>query len=281
MGLFKFEKYSAIKNAENNGEVRATQVTKNGYVFKVVNNYTIGGSKSSVDITFSIGTMADGVITFDIGGQTVYTSINSTIQNTAALVASEVKDSLDAVLLGLGYTVVVNTSVITITAPTNSSSLESITIENYNGGLTTVTITPVYTSGSDGVSYNKAALPFADDAEAKAGQVWIAMNIEDKPEILNTDDFQIKVGEYIRAVNLNHIIGEYVEISGDLCTTSFNSVSVGDILVPIPAGTNNMKWKKTTDTGYGVCFEVVEKTTFGMFTVDGAGGGYTCQIKSN
>lgn len=164
MGLFKFGNY---RSAKNNGEVRATQVTKNGYAFKVVNNYT---------------------------------------------------------------------------------------------------------SSTDGTFYNKAALPFDDDAEAKTGQVWVAMNVEDKP---------IKVGEYIRAFNLNDMIGEKIEMSEDLCTASFNEVSEGDILVPIPAGIDEMKWKVTKDTGYGVCFEVVEKTTFGMFIIEDAAGGYTCRIKSN
>ena len=281
MGLFKFQNYSAIKNAKDNPRVRATQVTKNGYAFKVIDNYTTGGSKSSVAVTFSTGTVADGDITFDIGGQMVYTPITGVTQTTAALVAAEVKDSLDAVLLGLGYTVSINSAVITITAPSNGSSLIPITIENYNGDTTTATISTVYTSGIDGLSYKEAGIPFISDAEAKTGQVWVAMNIVDKPETLNYDDYQLEIGEYIRAFNLNNMIGEYVEMSSDLCTTLFENISEGDILVPIPIGSNNMKWKKTTDTGYGVCFEVVDKTTFGTFTIDGFGGGYTCRIKSN
>jgi len=281
MGLFKFQNYSAIKNAKDNPRVRATQVTKNGYAFKVTDNYSAGGTKSSVAVTFSVGTVADGHITFDIGGQMVYTPIVGATQTTATLVAAEVKDSLDAVLLGLGYTVSVLNAVITITAPANGASVVPITIENYNGGTTTATIATVYTAGSDGVTYKEAGEPFASDATAKAGQVFVAMNIIDKPELRNFADYQIEIGEYIRAFNLNSLIGELVELSSDLCTTAFASISVGDILVPIPTGSNNMKWKKTVDTGYGVCLEVVKKTTFGAFTIDGVGGGYTCRIKSN
>jgi hypothetical protein len=285
MSIFKFQNYSAIKNAQDNPRVRATQVTKNGYAFKISDNYSTGGSKSKVDVTFAVGTIADGNITFDIGGQRVYTAIVAATQTTVNLVAAEVKDSLDAVLLGLGYTVAIADNVITITAPANGASLSTVTIENYNGSTTTATITTEYTAGSNATSYQEAAVPFASDTEAKTAQVYIAMNVQDKPEVLNTDEYQIEVGEPVRSINLNKLIGEMVELSGDLVTTSYSTVAKNDILVPVPSGTNNMKWKKTTDTGYGVALKVINKTPFGSFTIDAGNGtvvgGFECKIVSN
>lgn len=281
MSLFKFQNYSAIKNAQDNPRVRATQVTKNGYCFKVSDNYSVGGSKSKVDITFSLGTVADGTIIFDIGNQRVYTPIVAATHTTAALVAAEVKDALDAVLLGLSYTVSRTDAVITITAPANGATLAPVTIENYNGSTTTATIATEYTAGADAVTYKEAGVPFTNDADAKATDVYVAMNVQDKPEVLNTDDYQIEVGEYIRAFNLKKMIGEMVEMSSDLVTTTFAGVSVGDVFVPVPSGSNNMKWKKTTDTGYGVALKVTAKTTFSTFTIDATGGGYECRVISN
>ena len=181
MSMFKFQNYSAIKNAQDNPRVRATALTKNGYVFGVKDNYNVGG----------------------------------------------------------------------------------------------------------GVIYSEAAVPFANAAAAKAGDVWVAINIIDKPELMNTSDYVINAGEYIRAFNLSKLHGEKVEITSDIVINAYNEVNVGDILIPANAydnGSEPMKWKKATgnDTEYSVCLEVTAKTTFGVFTIDGGvGGGFECKITSN
>ena len=281
MSLFKFQNYSAIKNVKDNPRVKATQITKNGYAFGVT-SYTSGGSKSKVEITVAGTTPANGNIIFDIGGQRVYTTIVGATQDTAALVAAEIKASLDAVLLGLSYTVAISSAKITVTAPANGVSVVPVTVDGVNMGESACTLSMAYTAGTDAVSYDEAAVPFTDDAATKAGQVYVAMNIIDKPETINTSDYQVEIGEYVRSINLNNMIDEYVEISSDLCTTAFSSVSVGDKLVPIPSGSNNMKWKVSVDTGFGVVLVVKKKTAFGAFTIDGSSdGGYLCQISSN
>jgi len=179
--MFKFQNYSAIKNAQDNPRVRATALTKNGYVFGVKDNYEV----------------------------------------------------------------------------------------------------------DEGVIYSEAAVPFADADAAKAGDVWVAINIIDKPELMNTSDYVINTGEYIRAFNLSKLHGEKVEITSDIVIDDYANVAVGDKLIPANATDNDsapMKWKKATDTdtGYSVCLEVTAKTTFGVFTIDGSvGGGFECKITSS
>lgn len=130
--------------------------------------------------------------------------------------------------------------------------------------------------------YKEAAVPFADANAAKAGEVWVMMNIVDKPEIHNYADYSVKAGEYIRAVNLSKQVGEIVELSGDLVVS--NDVKVGDTLVPCNVdddATNPMSWKKVADaSGYTCHLEVTDLTTFGLFTIDNAGVGYEAKIKS-
>lgn len=180
MALFKFQNYSAIKNAQNNPRAIATEEIKNGYVFKIEDNYEDA----------DLGTLKE------------------------------------------------------------------------------------------------AAVPFATAEEAKAGDVWVAMNIVDKPEVINYNDFKLNKGEYVRSFNLTKLKGEILEVSSDICTTEFATVNVGDVLIPCNATDDvaaPMAWKVATelDTGYATAFEVVAKTTFGGFTIDGAAsaGGYEVKIK--
>ena len=274
MSLFKFGSLGAIMNTVNNPRVQATAATKNGYVFKVTDNYTSGGSKSSVAIVVGAGTIANGAVSFNIGGQNVYTTIVAATQTTAALAAALIKTNCDAVLLGLGYTVAINTATITITAPANGASTNSVLLDNVSLADTTLTLTPTYTAGTDAVTYKEAAEASANDAGAKADKLYVAMNIIDTPELWNQADFVIPVGSYIRAFNLNDLIGYPVELSSDLVTTAYGSVAVGEYLVPVPAGANAMMWKKATDTGYACVLKVIEKTTFG-------GTGFYCKITNN
>lgn len=131
----------------------------------------------------------------------------------------------------------------------------------------------------------EAQVLFADDAAAK-GDIWVAMNIVDKPEIRSYADYSIKAGEYIRAFKLNGLIGEYVELSGDLVikggVAGDPDPAVGVKLIPtIQADAPNvMVWKTTQDaTGYGVYLEITDVTAFGTFTIDNAGVGYEAKIK--
>jgi len=276
MALIKFGTLGMITRAKNNARAVATVDMKNGYVFKVTDNYTAGGSKSKVDITVGLGTVADGTISFDIGGQTVYTAIVAATQTTAALVAAKIKTSLDAVLLGLGYTVAVTNAILTVTAPTNSASLVSVSVLNFNATTTTATFASVYTAGTDAATYSEAAEPIATDAEAKLGTFYIAMNIIDTPELWNYADFTITAGKRVNGNMLDNLVGYPLEMSSDLVVTP-SGVSVGDYLVPVPAGSNQMLWQKASPTGYATCLQVVDITNFGgIGTVYGKG--FECKL---
>jgi len=274
MSLFKFGSLGASMNTVNNPRVQATAATKNGYVFKITDNYTSGGSKSKVVIVVGSDTIADGVVQFNIGGQNIYTTIVALTQDTDAKVAALIKTNCDAVLLGLGYTVAIDTATLTITAPAVGSSTSVVLLDNISVADSTVTLTPTYTAGTDATAYKEAAVPSANDAGAKADKLYVAMNIIDTPELWNQADFVIPAGSYIRAFNLNDLVGYPVELSSDLVTTAYGSVAVGEFLVPVPAGANAMMWKKATDTGYACVLKVIEKTTFG-------GTGLYCKITNN
>jgi len=131
------------------------------------------------------------------------------------------------------------------------------------------------------------AVPYATDAEVKLGDGYVMMNIIDKPEILNTDDYKVGVGEFVRSFRLKDFIGEKVDLTSDLVTDAFSTVAVGDTLVGRCAAdtTNTMGYKKVADvTGYEIYFVVTKKSTFGTFTIDKNGatvsGGYVCKIVS-
>lgn len=136
---------------------------------------------------------------------------------------------------------------------------------------------------NDSVSgFKEAAVPFANAAAAKAGDVWVMMNIVDKPEIHNYADYSVLKGEYIRAVNLSKMGGEIVELSSDLLKDT-DGVIVGSKLVPCDASDSDtpMSWKKVADPeGYNLYLEITAITAFGLFTIDNAGVGYEAKIKS-
>lgn len=64
MALFKFQNHSAIKNAQNNPRLVATEVIKNGYLFKVEDNYDVEGDGSVIlkeaAVPFADATEAQG-----------------------------------------------------------------------------------------------------------------------------------------------------------------------------------------------------------------------------
>ena len=129
----------------------------------------------------------------------------------------------------------------------------------------------------------EAQVLFTDDASAQ-GDVWVCMNIVDKPETRNYADYSVLAGEYLRAVKLNNHKGEVVELSSDLVITDGGlAPAVGVALVPTvnADAPNVMIWKTTANTaGYDVYLEITDLTTFGLFTIDNTGVGYEAKIKS-
>jgi len=131
------------------------------------------------------------------------------------------------------------------------------------------------------------AVAFADATAAQKGDIYVMNNIIDKPEILNTEDYKVTVGESIRGFRLKDFVGQEVDMSADLVTDAYSGVISGKKLVPHTTAdtTDVMKWKVVADLDlphYEVYLEVVKKTTFGSFTVDKNGGdvkgGYTLTV---
>lgn len=136
--------------------------------------------------------------------------------------------------------------------------------------------------------YNDTAVPYTNATEVQAGDGYVMMNIIDKPEITSTDSYKVVANEYIRAFRLKDFVGLEVDLSADLVSDAWASVSVGDTLVGRSAAdtTETMGWKKAADvSSYEIYLVVKAKTTFGSFTVDAGGGtvegGYLCEIKSS
>ena len=152
-------------------------------------------------------------------------------------------------------------------------------VETVNGNIFGVADVP----NTAGTGTIETQVPFEDEAAAQ-GDVWVMMNIVDKPEIRNYADYSVLAGEYIRAFKLNNLVGEKVELSGDLVIDGGDlPPAVGVALVPtVAADTPNlMIWKTTENTAsYSVYLEITAVTTFGLFTIDNAGVGYEAKIKS-
>ena len=63
MGLFKFQNYSAIKNAQDNPRVVATVETKNGNVFGIVDTPNVAGTGTAeTQAPFADATAAQGEV---------------------------------------------------------------------------------------------------------------------------------------------------------------------------------------------------------------------------
>jgi hypothetical protein len=109
----------------------------------------------------------------------------------------------------------------------------------------------------------KAPTPKTVD-EAKAA-AYVVNNIIDKPEIRNSADFAIEVGEYVHADFLPAVNDLGVELD-EKVVAGFAEVVVGDQLVPAGDGTG--QWVKADGTTviadeYAVKLQVVKNTTFG------------------
>lgn len=157
-------------------------------------------------------------------------------------------------------------------------------VETVNGNIFGI----VDTANVAGTNSTEVQTPFADVTAAQ-GEVWVMMNIVDKPEIRNYADYSVLAGEYIRAIKLNNLVGEKVELSSDLIIIGKDALNadvdpaVGVALIPTVAADapDIMVWKTTDDpTGYSAYLEITGITTFGLFTIDNAGVGYEAKIKS-
>ena len=155
----------------------------------------------------------------------------------------------------------------------------SATVNTVNGNIFGV----ADVANPAGNSTIETQTPFADAAAAQ-GDVWVMCNIVDKPEVRNYADYSVGLGEYIRAFRLNDLIGEKVELSGDLVIDSGAlPPAIGVALVPTVTADapDIMIWKTAADTtGYSVYLEITGVTSFGTFTIDNAGAGYECKIKT-
>jgi hypothetical protein len=155
--------------------------------------------------------------------------------------------------------------------------------DTYNGEVFAVS----YGATVNGVVTEVAATPIVDATATQAGDFYVMWNIIDKPEILNTEDYKVGIGEKIRGFKFKDYVGQMVDISADLVTDDYTTVAVGNYIIPrsLADTTDTKKWKKSASvTGYEVYLQVVKKTTFGTFTIDAGGGtvkgGYLCVIKS-
>lgn len=127
-----------------------------------------------------------------------------------------------------------------------------------------------------------------DLATAKLGDMYVMLNIIDKPEIINTDSYKVGANEYIRAFRLKDLVGLQFDMSSDLITDTYANVAVGNALIPRSTAdtTNVMKWSYVANPAvYTIYLKVIRKTTFGAFTIDAAGGtvpgGYVVEVVAN
>ncbi|MBE7897195.1 hypothetical protein G7L40_00525 [Paenibacillus polymyxa] len=125
---------------------------------------------------------------------------------------------------------------------------------------------------------NESPVP-ATPAQAK-GDVYVAGNIIDKPEIRNSKDFKIEIGEYVRSFRLSDLAGLPVELDYRIVKDAYQDVNVKDVLVSTNVaddGVDAGKWKKVTiaeAADYKVKLLVIEKTSFGD-------KGFYCEVVTN
>jgi len=114
--------------------------------------------------------------------------------------------------------------------------------------------------------------PTPADASTAQGDVWVANNVIDKPEIRNKEDFKIDSGEYVRSFLLSDLKELPVELDHRVLVDDISTLAVGDHLVPANAtdhAGNEGKWVKPDGTtvvdssAYAVHLEILEKTSFG------------------
>lgn len=102
-----------------------------------------------------------------------------------------------------------------------------------------------------------SALPTSTTAK---GDVWIVMNRIDKPEIHESNEYVILVGENPRLFRAKSLDERIIDMDTDAVTTAYASLAKGDKLT---FGTDGKLVKTADVTGYATYFEIIEKTTFG------------------
>lgn len=70
--------------------------------------------------------------------------------------------------------------------------------------------------GEQFVIVSGEAVASADDTAAKIAEIYIMDNIIDQPEIINTDDFHVGDGDYVRGRRLRDFTEQKIDISQDL-----------------------------------------------------------------
>lgn len=116
-----------------------------------------------------------------------------------------------------------------------------------------------------------ATIP-ADATAAKGKDLYVVNNIVDKPEIRNSTDFEIAIGEYVRGFYLADLVDLPVEFDSTIVTGTYSSIAVGDKLVAEAA---TGKWVEADPATYHIYLLIVEKTTFGN------GSGFYAVVKTN
>jgi len=259
MSLFKFGTIGMYLHAKNNPRVQATAAIKNGYVFTIENKHAGTGTKSTADVVVG-GTPASGTLKISVGG---YKADITTTATTTAATATVIYNALTTILTPYGYVVANGTaSHVSITAPINGTSISTLEVIIIDAGTSGVTLTPTYTAGTLSGAYAEAT----DDISSLTAtdKYWVALNIVDEAELWNRDDFEVATGGYIRAFELNSIIGYPVEISSDLVTTTYSAVDADGTDYLVPDTSNAFKWVKVDARGNAaVAIQVLEKTTFG------------------
>ena len=79
------------------------------------------------------------------------------------------------------------------------------------------------------------AVASADDAAAKIAEIYIMDNIIDQPEVLNTDDFHVGDGDYVRGRRLRDFSEQKIDISQDL--VYFRDTGTAQVETATVAGT--------------------------------------------
>lgn len=101
------------------------------------------------------------------------------------------------------------------------------------------------------------ALPTADTAK---GDVYVVINLIDKPETSSPNDYKIVAGENPRLFLLKSLDTRILDMDMDAVTTAYTTIKVGDTLTLGVDG----KWVvNATITGYATYLKVIEKTTYG------------------
>jgi len=112
------------------------------------------------------------------------------------------------------------------------------------------------------------ALPTSNTTK---GDVYLVLNVIDKPETLAPNDYQILAGEYPRLFNVKSLEGQILDCDLDSVTGALSTFAVGDTLA---FGTDGKMVEVADVTAYLTYFKVIDKTTFG-------GGGLGLQVCVN